>query len=253
MKKFVVIFVCLLINVFVLFPTVSANAETSAEEVVSVIRQDFKAGEKGDEFTLEGNYAFSNGLKLKGGKITTVKKARYFICYMQIKSEKFSFYFGEESLHIDLLNGRIEFGENVSSIGRAVEEKETVLWRVEVIDDTLTIGFKDINETVDFIYKNVFEAEYAPTYGKIGISSLAETETVVEDMNIYPYDSNFIPERHDYNETEDATPQREQKPVKGGTNTLTIVLISAGAGVALVAVIVSSVIIVKKRRKKIEK
>lgn len=254
MKKFFVIFLCLLINVFVLFPTVSAKADTFAEEVVSVIRQDFTGEDKSyDEFTFEGEYTFSNGLRLNGGKITTVKKANCFLCYMKIKSERFSFCFGEENLNIDLINGKIEFGENISEIGRAVEEKETVLWRVEVIDDTLTIGFKAIDEAVDFIYKDVFEVEYVPSYCKIGVSSVAETETLVEYMNIYPYDSNFIPERHDYNEIEDATPQREKKPVKGEVNTLAIVLISGGAGVALAAVIVSGVIVVKKRRKKIEK
>ena len=145
MKKFFVIFLCLLINVFVLFPTVSVNADTSAEEVVSVIRQDFTKGEKGDEFALDGEYTFSNGLKLNGGKITTVKKANYFLCYMQIKSEKFSFCFGEETLQIDLRNGTIQFGEKISEIGRAVEEKESVLWLVEVIDDTLTVGVNSID------------------------------------------------------------------------------------------------------------
>lgn len=252
MKKFFVIFLCLLINVFVLFPTVSVNADTSAEEVVSVIRQDFTKGEKGDEFALDGEYTFSNGLKLNGGKITTVKKANYFLCYMQIKSEKFSFCFGEEALNIDLINGKIEFGETISEIGRAVEEKETVLLRVEVIDDTLTVGVKSIDEALDFIYKDVFVVKYVPTYCKIGVSSIPETETVVEYMNIYPYDSNFTPEHHDYSATEDAPPQREQKPVKDDTNTstLTIVLIAVGAGVVLIAVSVSIVIVIKKRRKK---
>ena len=71
-------------------------------------------------------------------------------------------------------------------------------------------------------------------------------------MNIYPYDSNFTPEHHDYSATEDAPPQREQKPVKDDTNTstLTIVLIAVGAGVVLIAVSVSIVIVIKKRRKK---
>lgn len=254
MKKFFVILVCLLINVFSLFPTVLANADTSAEEVVSVIRQDFTTEDKiGDEFDLEGEYTFSNGLHLNGGKITTAKKANYFLCYFKIKSENFSFHFGEETLNINLVDGKIEFGETVSEIVRNVEEKEAVLWRVEVINDTLTVGFKTIDESVDFIYKDVFEVKYVPVYCKIGVSSVLET--VVESINVYPYDSNFIPEHHDYNEKEDSLPQRTQKPVKDGKNTLKIVLISVGTGVVLVGVGVGVgiAIVVKKRRKKIEK
>lgn len=251
MKKIFAIFVCLFISVCNLFPTVFASADTTAEEVVSVIRQDFTKTDKiGDGFTVEGGYTFSNGLHLNGGKITTVKKTSYFLCYTTVKAKLFSFCFGEDALTFDLVNRKIAFGETVVEIEREVEEKEAVLWRVELTDDTLTVGFKSIDDPLDYIYKDVFETKYVPSDCQIGISSAGET--VVENINIYPYDNRFVPDRHDYNEKEDAPPQRVKKPVKGEKNTLKIVLISVGTGVAVVGVSVTVVIVVKKRRKNLE-
>lgn len=249
MKK---LFTLILTLMLAVTPFVFSSDAVFAEEseAVSVIRANFKSGEISDDFSLGGEYNLSGGLILNGGFIRTEKKGRYFLLYTEVYSETgIAVTFGESELVIDFKESRIVFGEKIASFGKKKYGGDSVLIRVESIGEILTVGIKTSYETLDVIYKNVASFDYGAQYGKIGLKSFGGAAEVYT-FKLFPYDSDFVPEHHDYDEAEDAVPERVKKPVRNPKGNKAVIIIAANGAVAAAAIAVITVFAVKKAKRR---
>lgn len=251
MKKLFILCISLIFSVSLLiFPAGAVYAQE--EEPVSVVRANFKEEKISDDFSLGGDYEFGGGLVLNGGFIRTEKKGRYFLLYAEVYAENgVAFTIGEKEAVIDFKESCVTFEGKTAAFGKKKYGGDSVLIRLEVIDKTLTVGIKTAYETLDSIYKNVASFDYEAEYAKIGIKSFGGAAEIYT-FKLFPYESDFVPEHHDYDEVEDAVPERVKKPVRNPKGNFTVIIIAAcGVVVAAAATVIIVIAVKKAKRRKI--
>lgn len=243
--------------------TVYANESgVDKSQIISVVRGDFCNGEVPSDFTTSGQYEWGEGLILKGGQVRTQKLARYFLSYLQVRIDGgMAFTIGDNKITIDTNAEQAEGQPTVTFNGdeqifdRKNWNDDPVLIRVEYLDKRLSVGIRLSSEAVDVIYKDVAVFDYEGQYLQLGVCLPEEGQeqsansVEILTFKVYPYDSNFTPDHHDYDEIEDATPQRDIKPVRNPKNKdLWLWIGCGGAALAVVAAVIVTVIVVKKKK-----